>query len=84
MPIVDKLLALDSRQYAVWCHKDVLPASPRSGSPSGVKTPHLSCFIWKSDETVCHTLVNIAFISSDGSDSIASNRRGGDTKGSEG
>jgi len=84
VPIVDKLLALDSRQYAVWCHKDVLSASSRLSSPSGVKTSHLFCFIWKFDETVCHTLVNIAFISSDGSDSIAFNWRGEDTKGSEG
>jgi hypothetical protein len=82
--IVDKLLALNSCQYAVWCHKDVLSASSRLDSSSGVKTSHLFCFIWKSDEIICHTLVNIAFISSDESNSIAFNWRGENTKESEG
>lgn len=85
-PIAESSLAVNvnPRQCAAWGYKDVVSASSRPGSSCGVRTPHRSCFIWESNETVCHTQVDIAFTSSDGSDGIASNRRGGGTRGSEG
>lgn len=76
-------MTFDLHQYAVWCHKNVLSVLSRLDSSSDIKTSYLFCFIWKFDKTVCHTLMNIVFISSDEFDSIAFNWRNENTKESE-